>query len=383
MAKDLNRKELPKGISLRKDGRYMAQRIHEGKRYILYNRDLKELKNKFRDLQYELDHGLYAKQENITVVSWFNVWVEIYKEPSVKKGTIALYKDIFNRYLQNTIGSRKLKDIRGEHIQKIYNDLKKEGYSKSTIELVSILLSGMYKQAIKNKMIRENPVPLTTLPRVDGHKEPQIMTVCQQKIFMDYVKHSYLRVLFLLALATGMRSGELRGLEWKNIDLKNKVINIKKSLLYINNDYILDEPKTKSSIREIPIIDSACTILKEHKIEQAKLRVLMGSKWKPKEGLDDLVFTSKTGYPINRDVLKQQMNYVLASIRKDGIKYDHYTPHDLRHTFASRSIENGVQPKVLQTILGHSKLSTTMDLYVHIMPDTKAKEMQCNAGIIG
>jgi len=376
MALDKDGKKLPPGITIRSDGRYMGRFRFDGERYTVYDLELKEVKRKLADLKYEVEHGLFAKQENITVFGWFDIWIKEYKEPTVKRGTVGVYRDNFNSYLKDPIGKKKLKDIRPEHIQKIYNDLNKKGYSRNTIELVSVVLSGMYKQALKNKIIRENPVPLATLPKAEEHKEPRVMTVNEQKQFLEYAKDSYLHNMFELALSTGMRSGELRGLEWKNVDINNKVIHVYRTLVYVNNDYHLDTPKTASSRRDIPMLDNVVVLLKQRKKKQAEDRLLLGDKWKAKEGLENLVFTTESGYPINRDMLKQEVNRVIDNIHKDKVKFEHITPHTFRHTFATRCIENGMPPQVLKTLLGHSKLSMTMDLYSHVLPNTKAIEIQ-------
>lgn len=376
MAIDKDGKKLPQGIVLRSDGLYMGRFSFNGDRYSVYDIDLKELKKKLANQKYEVEHGLFAKQDNITVSSWFDTWIKEYKEPTVKRGTVGVYKDNFNSYLRDTIGKKKLKDIRPEHIQKIYNDLNKKEYSRNTIELVSVVLSGMYKQAFKNKIIRENPVPLATLPKGEEQEEPRVMEVKEQKLFMEYSKDSYLNDMFVLALASGMRSGELRGLEWKNIDFKNRVIHITNTLVYVHKEYFLDKPKTSTSRRDIPMLDNVFTLLKQRKVKQSEDRLKLGDKWKSKEGMENLVFTTESGYPINRDMLKQEMNRVITNIQTKHVEFEHITPHTFRHTFATRCIENGMPPQVLKTILGHSKLSMTMDLYGHVLPDTKAAEIQ-------
>ena len=144
----------------------------------------------------------------------------------------------------------------------------------------------------------------------------------------------------------------------------------------MNKDYLLDTPKTPTSKRDIPLIDNAVAIFKRQKLKQAENRMLLGDKWKNKKGLENLVFTTMTGYPINRDMLKQELNKVVAEIQKEHKEFKHITPHTFRHTFATRCIENGMSPQVLKTILGHSKLSMTMDLYSHVLPNTKAAEIQ-------
>lgn len=376
MAVDRNGKRLPDGITQRADGRYMGRFRYGGDRYTVYDNDLKEVKKKYTNLKYEVEHGLFAKQDNVTVSGWFKIWMKEYKEPTVKQGTVGVYRDSFRSYIEKPLGKKKLKDIRPEHIQKIYNELNKKGYSRNTIELVSVVLSGMYKQALKNKVIIENPVPLATLPKISEHKEPRVMTVEEQRIFLECAKDSYLNDLFILALATGMRSGELRGLQWQDVDFKDKTIHIKNTLVYVNKDYLLDTPKTPTSRRDIPLIDNAVAVLKRQKLKQSENRMLLGDKWKNKEGLENLVFTTMTGYPINRDMLKQELNRVVAEIQKEHKEFKHITPHTFRHTFATRCIENGMPPQVLKTILGHSKLSMTMDLYSHVLPNTKAAEIQ-------
>lgn len=377
MAKDINGKELPKGICYRKDGRYMAQITYQGEKHTLYGRNLKELKRKFADLKYELRHGTYCKQDNIKVISWFDVWIDVYKRPTVKPSTLALYIDIFNRYVKDTIGNMRLNDVQVMDIKKIYNGLYYRGYSYNTIELVSIVLNGMFNEAVNNDIIVKNVVIKAEIPKVPK-KKPKVLSRDNQKIFMEAIKNSYLECLFFIALATGMRSGELRGLEWQNVDFEKNVIRVRKTLLYLNNDYILSDPKTDSSIRDIPLVDEAYEILKEHRKKQKEDRKIMGKRWKPKKGMEDLVFTTATGRPINRDMLKCEMNRVIKSINNNGIKFDHITPHTLRHTMATRSMEKGMSLKVLQSSLGHSKSATTMDLYVHSSIENEKKEFQEN-----
>jgi Site-specific recombinase XerD len=381
MAKDRNGKELPKGIRQKPDGRYEGRFRYSGEDYYIVDKSLVECKKSLNNLRYEVEHGIYAKQENITVGSWFKTWIDEYKYPSVKRGTISVYVEHYRCYIEKLLGKKKLKDVRPEHIQKLYNDLHKAGYSRNTIELTAVVLSGMYKQAVKNKIIRENPVLFATLPRSTTVKERRVMTTEEQKLFLDYAKDSYLYELFEIALSTGMRSGELRGLCWSDIDFENRVIHVRHSLNYVNNDYDLDLPKTSTSVRDIPMLDNVFNLFKRRKKQQAESKLILGNKWKSKEGLETLVFTSEFGYPMNRDRLKVEINGILAKINSDGIHFEHITPHTFRHTFATRCIEHGMQPQVLKTILGHSKLSMTMDLYAHVLPDTKANEIKRIAGL--
>ena len=214
MAKDLNGKPLPTGITQRPDGRYMGRFTFSGERYTLYNNDLKKLKKEMADLQYEVEHGLYAKETKVTVNSWFKTWMEEYKQNSVKYGTYTNYERVYALYIKDKLGKRKLSDIRPEHVQSIYNRLAKDGYSHKTISLTAIVLGGMFKQAYKNQMIQRNPVELASIPRNTAKKKPfRVMTAEEQKLFLQYAADSPYYHLYVVALGTGMRAGELRALD--------------------------------------------------------------------------------------------------------------------------------------------------------------------------
>lgn len=381
----LNKKErkLPKGIYLHQNGYYLGRFQYLGDKYEVYDKELKTCIQMLEDKKYEVRHGLFAKTKNIAVRDWFQTWIKEYKELNVKEGTIQVYKDAYRLYIEKAIGNKKINTIRGEHIQKIYNDLKRKGYSKSTLEIVATVLSGMFKQAMKNELISKNPVVLATLPKQEEKAKVKVMSLEEEKLFLEYAKESWLYTLIFVALFSGMRSGELRALRWKDIDFSNKLIHVRKSLLYLNKDYKIGLTKTKSSVRDIPMLDIVEKTLRQHKKEQLERKMLLGDKWKAKEGMEDLVFPSDTGYPMNRDRLKVQVNKIVDAIRKNGYNdFPHITPHVFRHTFATRCIESGVKPSILQKVLGHSKISQTMDLYVHALPDAKFFEMQKIANII-
>ena len=134
---EAKQKKLPKGITLRADGLYMGRFSYYGERHTLYDKDLKVLMKKMDDLRYELEHGLYAKESVITVNDWFHTWIKEYKKPTVKQGTVGVYEDTFDSYIKEPFGKKKLKDLRPEQIQNLYNTLYSQGFSRNTIELVS------------------------------------------------------------------------------------------------------------------------------------------------------------------------------------------------------------------------------------------------------
>lgn len=373
---DRSGKKFPKGITQRKDGRYMGRFEYAGDKYTVYGKSLQEVKKKLEDKRYETEHGLYSKETNITVQAWFEIWIIEYKSMSVKRGTIVAYRNAYKTYVDKSIGKRKLKDVRAEHIQKIYNDMHQKGYKRSTIETVSIVLGGMFKQAMKNEMIMKNPVGLATLPKETTKIERRVLNQEEQRIFLNYAKDSQYAPIFEFALSTGMRGGEIRALTWDCIDFTGKMIHVKSTLKKEAGRFYIDTPKTMSSYRDIPILDNVLRILKKQRLWQSEKKLQLGAEWKCCEGLEQLVFTTNVGTPIDKEYLKNSIDGTVARINADGIKFEHLSMHTFRHSFATRCIEEGMNPQTLKAILGHSKLATTMDLYAHVLPDTKAQEMQ-------
>lgn len=382
MKKD--KKDLPKGISFRSDGRYQGRITHHGKRYTLYAGSVKELQKKMQNLQYELDHGIYVTEENLSIEVWFDTWLRVYKINNVKIGTINTYKQCFEKYIQPILGKLKIKDIRPEQIQNLYNDMKDKGYAVATIDLVSIILSSMFKQATKNEIIKKNPVLYTTKPKDRKRTEKKAMTMEEQQLFMKYVDLSQYNNIYKIALYTGARAGELRALEWKDVDFKSRTINIRGTLKYVRgNGYYKDTPKTISSERTIPMLEGVYNFFKDEKKKQSNNRIKNVNIYKKNPGLEDLVFTTEIGQPVSHDALNVNLKKLIKLINQKESEFGSnnsiitkITPHTLRHTFATRGLENGIAPKVMQDMLGHSSITMTLDLYSHVLPDMKSREIK-------
>lgn len=373
MAIDKRGRKLPKGIRQRSES-FEGRFTYQGKSYTVHGKTITETQKNMTDLKYKLEHGVYVSKKQITLNDWFETWMEEYKKNRIKRGTYENYKKNFYGIIKRrfNLGSIQLTDIRGEHIQKLYNDLVKEGYALSTIKIVSAVLNGCMQQALRNGLIERNPVKLAELPRQIEKTTRQAMTREQQALFMEYAKESYLYNFYAVMLRTGMRNGEMRGLKYTDIDKKRNVIHVQRTLKYIEGEgYFEDTPKTRTSKRDIPLTAATLQLLEEQ-------RKFWGFKV---EKIDRYLFCNELGKPLSRARVRAETDRIVKRIRAAGHDFPHITPHAFRHTFATRAIEAGMQPQVLKTILGHSSLAMTMDLYSHVLPETRAEEMEKIANV--
>ncbi|MDY2886986.1 MAG: site-specific integrase [Bariatricus sp.] len=372
MATDNRGRKLPKGIRQRSKDGFEGRFTYQHKTYTVHGETVTKTQKAMTELKYKLEHGIYADKKKITLNDWFTTWMEEYKKNQVKKGTYTSYQNYYKCAIKEKLGDKLISDIRGEHIQKLYNDLVEEEYTLSSIKVIKAILNSSLKQAVKNGLIERNPVPLATLPRQQEKKDRQAMTKEQQALFMEYAKDSYLYNLFAVMLRTGMRSGEMLGLKYTDIDKRKNVIHVKRTLYYANGEgYVEDAPKTKTSLRDVPMTAATQELLEDQ-------RKYWGFKV---ERLDRYLFCNENGDPLSRARIQREIDQITKRITAAGHEFPHITAHVFRHTFATRAIEAGMQPQVLKTILGHSSLAMTMDLYSHVLPDTKADEMEKIANV--
>lgn len=391
MAVDKNGKQLPAGITQRADGRYMARFQYKGEQYTLYHKtSVKQLVKDMNNMKYELEHGLYASAKKVKIDEWYHAWMSEYKAHSIKKSTYDLYNTYYEIYIKDILGKKIIQDLKPIHIQKLYNDMAKRGLKENTIKKVNTIMRSMLQQAVKNEMLLKNPCVSVDIPKTEK-VEKQILSAEHQDEFLKFVRSSNrwkkYNTLFTVALGTGMRIGELLALNWSDIDYNEKTIEINRTLLYLQNkdtkkfEYVMQTPKTKTSKRKIPLLDSLAFLLKKHRKEQQELRMSLGDKWQPldKEGFRNLVFTTEFGRPFDRNSINRAISSIVREMnkkREKGNEFPNFSPHCLRHTFATRCFENGIPPKVVQEYLGHTTIQMTMDLYTHVMKETKQEEIK-------
>ena len=384
MGKDLKGKELGVGLSQRKDGRYQARLTkRNGQRAEKNFLKIAEARSWLSE-QRHLDN--MVSSGDMTVDEWYNYWIDNYKDGIVKENTVRNYRSRYMYNIKKEIGQMKLQDVRQMHCQMILNKMFDSGkYSNGTMELAQITLHAIFKGAVENEYILKNPAEgIKCKYRDNDEYERRVLTIDEQKVFKEYSKNTLYYNAYCLVLVTGLRVGEVGGLQWSDIDLENKCLYVRRTILQDpkKGGFYFGTPKTKQSKRKIPLVDEAIEILKDQRTLQNKLK-MKSKRWH--DEWNGLVFTTINGNPVGASTFRNMMIKIVRNINvdrkcssEDGTyeEFEHCYMHSLRHTFATRCIENGMQPKTLQKILGHSTINTTMDLYVHVTDDQIYSEME-------
>ncbi len=379
MGQDRNGKELPRGVRQRADGLYEGRTKLQGEQISVYADSPKKVMEKLEEVKYQIRHGIYCKPNEETVNSWFEIWMETYKENTVKKSTIQTYRQTYDEFIRPAMGKRKVNDIKSQTIQRFINDLYSKGYSQTRVKIVYVILLGMYKQAQVNGLVIVNPVDAVMLPKYQKKRaeDHRVMTAQEQQAFLEAAAGSKYYDFYLLALTTGMRINEVLALQWSDIDFSKKQISVNGTLFYQRGGAgrIIEPPKTESSRRTIPMLEVTETTLHERRKKQLQYKMMLGADWKEEAQLPNMVMTHDEGGVYWDTDIRVDMKRIICELQKE-MDFEPITPHTFRHTFATRCVENGMPLQVLKTILGHSSLAMTADLYSHVLPDTKAEEIQ-------
>ena len=373
MGKSIKGKELGKGITQRKsDGLYQGRFVNRfGKTQTIYASNLNELRKKMREEQYEDAKALNVVTKDVTLDEWYEIWMNTCKK-NCRNSTKESYATHYKR-IQKELGWRKLTSLNLIIMQNALNGLVSDNARKNTKKI----LVDMLEKAIDSDLLTKNVAKqLNTVISKEDKRERRVLTVSETELFLVEAQSSYYYNLFVLALETGMRIGELCGLQWQDIDFEKKVLYVRHTLCYFRKDgkYIFEmrDAKTKNGRRTIPLTAKALETLRRQRIQKQKI-LFKGIE--TEEQYRDLVFVTKNNRPTQQFIVQEAICAVVNRICKVHPDYELFSPHCLRHTFATRAIENGMQPKTLQKILGHGSLQMTMDLYCHVTEDTLFTEM--------
>ena len=367
MGKNLKGKELGTGLSQRKDGRYSARFVtSSGKRIEKYFEKFQDARNWLAEARLQDERGdADSLSLGMTVDAWFEFWIVNIKEKTVRPNTIRNYKERYYRNIKKHLGKKQINDVKPMHCQIVLNDME-EHYKGSTIYQCLIALYNLFQSAFENGIIKSNPVTKTVKLPKPIEKKTRVLTIGEQIRFLERARYTTNYPQYLFILNTGVRTGEMIGLKWEDLDFENNIIHIRRTMeyRYSTGDWRIGPPKTKKSFRDITMTEECAELLKELRNKYDLGRYVQ-------DGFEEFVFINRNGIPTKNSTYDA---HIQKLTRQAGM--ENFSMHTLRHTFATRCIEAGMRPKTLQQILGHSSINITMNLYVHVTDEEKAKEMR-------
>ena len=351
-------------IRKRKDGRWEGRYTvgHDpvsGKQIIknVLGKSQAEVKEKLKQALIECEQVDYTKTGQYTVGTWLDTWYENVAQIKVRASSHQTYKGYIENHIKPYIGNIPLEKLTTMDLQKLYRKLltkgrvdrvesKKQpaGLSAKTVRNINQVISSAMDLAVTQKIIFENPTKACELPKVE-HKEMQTIPLEQLEAFFKEAKETGVYEMYYIALSTGLRRGELLGLQWQDIDWKNGVIRIRRQVARVDGQIVEAPLKTKNSYRAVTISQQAIRVLKMQK----------------RNTCDEYVFPSPNGGPISPDSVNNMLKRVLGRAGIPKIRF-----HDLRHTFATIALQSGVDIKTVSSMLGHFSAGFTLDTYAHV-----------------
>ena len=359
------------------EGRYTVGHDSETGKAIIKNvlgKTQAEVKEKLKTAIEENVGIDYGKVKSFTVGSWLEVWMENYAKIKLRPSTFKTLQGFLKNHIKPQIGSIPLAELTSLDLQKFYKHLleggrvdrieakkKPKGLAPKTVRNIHQMICSAYNLAMEQKLVNKSPTQGCALPKVE-HKEMKTLTADQLSAFFREAKETGVYELYYLDLATGLRRGELLGLKWTDADLDRGVLKIQRAISRQNGRVEEVPLKTKNAYRTLPLSADAIDVLKTQKSKTG------GSEW---------VFPSPTGGPMSPDSVLHMLQRVLKRAGLPRIRF-----HDLRHTFATMALQNGVDVKTVSSMLGHYSAGFTLDIHAHVTTDAQLKAAQTMGNIL-
>ena len=405
--KDSKGRILKDGESIMPDGRYRYQYVGAyGKRKAIYSwklvptdkipdgkRSDLSLREKIKQVQKDVSDGIRIDNQK-TVNDIFDLWISLKR--NLKDNTKQNYIYMYQQFVAPDFGKKKISKLVKSDVRRFYNTLVDErGLKINTLDSIHTVLHPVLELAVEDGYLRNNPSDNVMRELKQSHnydmEKKKALTVEEQNLFLDYLRdneiYGHWYPVFAVMLGTGLRVGEVTGLRWSDVDLKEGTISINHTLVYYQHRdgkgcyFSVNTPKTKAGIRTVPILDG----VKHAFVEEKKWRMANGVLCNAQiDGFTDFIFVNRFGNVQHQGTLNKALRRIirdcneeqLARGKKNPILLPRFSCHTLRHTFATRLVESGVNIKAVQEILGHSDISTTMDIYVDAKEDFKREEIK-------
>ena len=359
------------------EGRYTVGHDPETGKAIIKNvlgKTQAEVKEKLKKAIEENVGIDYGRAKTYTVGNWLGVWYENYAKIKMRPSTYLTYHGYIENHIKPQLGKIPLNDLTTLHLQQFYKKLLAEGrverieaqkqpkgLSAKTVRNIHQIISSALKLANEQRLIARNPADGCALPKAE-HKEMQTLPVEQLTSFLREAKDSGVFALYYIDLTTGLRRGELLGLKWTDIDLEKGDLRVQRQIGRIDGKIIEMPLKTKNAYRTLPLSADAISVLMQQR------RKTGNSEW---------VFPSPIGGPMSPDSVLHMLHRVLKRAGLPKVRF-----HDLRHTFATLALQNGVDVKTVSSMLGHYSAGFTLDTYAHVTTDAQLKAAQTMGNIL-
>ena len=335
----------------------------DGKRRYVYGKIEAEAREKLRAAQYAEKQGILATGPQQTVKQFLEYWLEEVHKPAIRTSSYVHYRALLDKHIFPALGHIRVQRLTIQQVESFYAQLAKKGLSSKSIRDIHGVLRKALAHAVYLNLVSRNVCDIVkkSLPRKEKY-EFHVLTKEQARRLLDQVQGDRLEALIVLAITTGMRRGELVALRWSDVHLQEGYLQVNRSArrtAKAHGGILITEPKTASSRRKIVLSSFLIDVLTQHRAKQEKERQTVGSTWQE----HGLVFCNRRGGILNPDSLRKWFQGKLVQAGLPSMRF-----HDLRHSAATLLLEMGVHVKVVSELLGHSTITTTLDIYSHVLP---------------
>jgi integrase len=307
----------------------------------------------------EIDKGAAVDRSRQTVADLLRYWLDTYARPNVRPKTLQLYEDTIDRHLVPGLGHVPVQKLTAAAVQAFYAERLAAGVSAWAVAACHQRLKQALTMAVRLGIVAGNVCAMVRPPRV-RHREMTTWDADQARRFLAVASTgSAYGPIWMVALATGMRRGELLGLRWQDVDLERGTVHVRQSVGRVRGKMVLSQPKSRAGKRVIPLQAAVVAALRDHKVRQNERRLVLGAAWED----HDLVFAAASGRPINPSNLRRDF---MTLAKRAGVPVIRI--HDQRHTYATLGLSTGASLKALSESMGHAQTSITINTYAHALP---------------